>query len=162
MEQLSGALDMPWGGLFDLPAANLIVAALALGGALWCWKLAHPGEAGVTDSARRALYCLSGPFASAEIHVPDDGLYIGRLPDRAQLVLQSPLISRLHVRVWPDRGGAGIWLEDWSSLNGTSYGRAIDPGSDHRSWRALRGRILLPPGARFRLANHVAEFEVRT
>jgi hypothetical protein len=107
------------------------------------------------------LYCTSGDFASEQIEVPSEGIYIGRDPGKANLVLSSEQISSLHVRVWPEPNSARLWVEDLHSRNRTFY---REEGAGRRSkteWIPLKGKILLDKGARFRLAS-AAEFEIRT
>ena len=109
-----------------------------------------------------SLYCVTGELAHATLTVPGDGLYIGRNPSKANLVLKSNQISNVHARVWPDRYSGGVWVEDWNSLNGTYYcPSAGGNGSGRAKWKVLHGRILLTDGSRFRLGAKVAEFEVR-
>src|SRR5208282_2198874 len=52
--------------------------------------------------SRLALCGVSGELAYTNLPVPGDGLYIGRNPARANLVLSSSQISNVHARVWPD------------------------------------------------------------
>ncbi len=108
-----------------------------------------------------SLYCVSGELAQTRLQVPGEGLYIGRNPSKASLVLHSDQISNVHARVWPDADGAGLWVEDWNSLNGTYYCRSANGERARSKWNVLHGRILLNDGARFRLGDKVAEFEVR-
>lgn len=109
-----------------------------------------------------SLYCVSGEFAHDTVAIPANGLYIGRDPTKANLVLGSHEISSVHARVWPEAGGSQVWVEDWNSLNGTYYQpgpRGEAPSSS--GWVQLKGKIPLFPGARFRLGDNVAEFEIR-
>jgi pSer/pThr/pTyr-binding forkhead associated (FHA) protein len=73
-------------------------------------------------------------------------------------VLSSHEVSSVHVYVRPEPGGSQTWVEDWNSLNGTYY----QPGAQSASqWVQLKGKILLSRGARFRLGDNIAEFEIR-
>jgi hypothetical protein len=106
------------------------------------------------------LHCVSGDFASEQIEIPMDGMYIGRDPSKVNLVLGSDEISSVHVRVWPEPGGSQVWLEDRNSLNGTYY--LADGQAAQSQWVQLKGKVLLGRGARFRLGDNIAEFEIRT
>lgn len=105
------------------------------------------------------LYCVSGEFEGNPVEIPAEGIIIGRSL-RANLVLTSGLVSGKHVRVWPDPAGSGLWVEDLRSLNGTSYSQPSD-NSRSDEWVVLEGRTLLTKGAKFRLSDDVAEFELR-
>ncbi|MGD0988339.1 MAG: FHA domain-containing protein [Candidatus Sulfotelmatobacter sp.] len=103
-----------------------------------------------------SLYCLSGEFANEALMVPADGVSIGRDPARVNLVLSATEISGAHARVMPEAQSAQVWLEDLHSLNGTFYSQ-----SGKAEWVKLQGKVLLSPGARFRLAVDGPEFEIR-
>lgn len=108
-----------------------------------------------------SLYCLSGEFAHETIMVPDDGISIGRDPTRVNLVLSASEVSGVHARVQPEPKSAKIWLEDLRSLNGTFYCQQSAGGRGGSGWLPLQGKILLSPGARFRLAVDGPAFEIR-
>jgi pSer/pThr/pTyr-binding forkhead associated (FHA) protein len=96
------------------------------------------------------------------LEVPLGGLYIGRDPTRANLIFKSNKISALHVHLSPHQFQQQLWVEDLNSLNGTFYlqvGTGADPRS--REWIRLKGKVLLTAGAHLRLADDVAEFEIR-
>jgi hypothetical protein len=108
-----------------------------------------------------SLFCVSGEQAQRMVPVPRDGLYIGRNPSKANVVLHSNQISNVHVRVWPDPNGSGLWVKDWNSLNGTFYRDVrVDHPNRGTGWIPLRGQVLLTQGAQFRLGDRVVEFEV--
>jgi hypothetical protein len=108
-----------------------------------------------TPAGRLSLHCVSGEFMNDTVDVPSAGLYIGRDPSKANLVLSSPEVSGVHAYVRPE--GGQVSLEDWNSLNGTYY------RSDALSqWVQLKGKVVLSRGARFRLGDNVVEFEIRT
>lgn len=107
------------------------------------------------------LYCVSGEFAHETVIVPEDGVSIGRDPARVNLVLASSEISGVHARVLPEARSAQVWLEDMHSLNGTFYRQTGMETQDESDWVQLRGKILLPAGARFRLAVDGPEFEIQ-
>lgn len=125
------------------------------------------GPIGVRPAAKLgarplALYCVSGEFAHETVIVPADGVSIGRDPSRVNLVLSASEISGVHARVLPEPSSAQMWLEDLHSLNGTFYCPRSGSGEESESgWIQLQGKILLSPGARFRLAIDGPEFEIR-
>lgn len=126
----------------------------------------HVGDAGQlfpqkVDLRPLALYCLSGEFAHERVPIPADGVKIGRDPSRVNLVVAGTEISGLHARVLPETKSAQLWLEDLRSLNGTFYSTRSGPGAES-GWVKLEGKVLLSPGARFRLALDGPEFEIRS
>ena len=108
------------------------------------------------------LYCVSGDFASEQMEIPVDGMYVGRDPAKVNLVLRSDQISGVHVRVWPEPNSTQVWVEDWNSLNGTFYCQPGAGGGSRSEWIPLQGKVLLGNGARFRLGSGIAEFEIKT
>lgn len=109
-----------------------------------------------------SLFCISGEFALQTIAVPANGVSIGRDPSRVNVVFASTAISGVHARVLPEPGSGQLWVEDLNSLNGTYYHRPDLSGQDAElAWVQLQGRILLSPGAHFRLALDGPEFEIR-
>jgi hypothetical protein len=161
-----------WGTLVIVPLAGLLVVAgyLAFSGdrALDAPETPQVAEGfGVIDAGQGGrlcagaswLYCVSGEFARELVEIPATGFYIGRDPSKANLVLGSHEISSVHVRVWPQPGVSQVWVEDWNSLNGTYY-RPDGQGSPSE-WVLLKGKVLLSRGARFRLSDNIAEFEIR-
>jgi FHA domain len=126
----------------------------------WAASDSQPAMPGPTARNKRlGLYCLSGEFSGNEVEIPSEGIIIGRRPEEANLVLSSHLVSAKHARVWPDASGHGLMVEDLMSTNGTFYS---DSGwTDSRAeWFELRSPKLLRLGARFRLGEDAAEFEV--
>jgi hypothetical protein len=158
-----------WGILTIVPVVNLIVPgylAFSSDGARNSPALTPaPGVVGPIEAGQAtpgagswSLYCVSGEFAHDTVEIPSAGLYIGRDPSKANLVLSSHEVSSVHVYVRPEPGGSQTWVEDWNSLNGTYY----QPGAQSPSqWVQLKGKILLSRGARFRLGDNIAEFEIR-
>ncbi|MDE5758751.1 MAG: FHA domain-containing protein [Allobaculum sp.] len=60
------------------------------------------------------------------IRIPSTGLTIGSSVD-ADLILDDPTISRLHVKLEVDPDEKGVWLKDLGSLNRTFFeGLAIN------------------------------------
>jgi len=117
---------------------------------------------GARQACALRLHFLSGEFMHDTLEVPPGGLYIGRDPARANLIFNSNKISALHVHLAPNSPQQQLWVEDLNSLNGTFYlqnGASADPGK--KEWIRLKGKILLAAGAHLRLADDVAEFEIK-
>jgi len=145
-----------------IPFAGLI--AYWVVGFLVVWKICDAvnalADAGANEQARALfLYCLSGEFAHDTVEIPLSGLYIGRDPAKANLVLGSNEVSGVHARVWSEPGGSQVWVEDQNSLNGTYY--RADGEASPSQWVQLKGKVPMSGGARFRLGDDIAEFEVR-
>jgi len=168
-----------WGILLIVPVVNLIVPgylAFSSDGAAVSGMLTPPttdivavphGPGGYrgadpdTNPGANAasLYCLSGEYAHDSVQIPETGLYIGRDPSKANLVLSSHEVSSVHAHVQPEPGGSKVWVEDWNSLNGTYYqpeGQGLP-----QQWTQIKGKVLLARGARFRLGDDIAVFEIR-
>jgi hypothetical protein len=144
-----------WGILILVPLVGLVVPGyLAFSGDVA--RTSPPTPQGALESS---LYCVSGEFAHDTVEIPGIGLYIGRDPSKANLVLGSHEISTVHARVWPEPGGSQVWVEDWNSLNGTYY--RPDGQASPSEWVQLKGKVLLSRGARFRLGDNIAEFEIK-
>jgi hypothetical protein len=106
-----------------------------------------------------SLYCVSGEFAHDSVEIPEAGLYIGRDPSKANLVLSSKEVSSVHAHVRPEPGGSQVCVEDWNSLNGTFY--QPDAQGSPQEWKQIKGKVLLSRGAHFRLGDNIAEFEIK-
>lgn len=63
------------------------------------------------------LHCTSGPLEGQRFIIEDDGLYIGRDPSLAKIVIPDSRISKRHVRIVPRDGR--VWAIDQGSTNGT-------------------------------------------
>lgn len=70
----------------------------------------------MTSKTKYRLFATLGPEAGRVIDLSQDELTIGRAPD-AQLVLDSPRVSRYHARIRFQAGG--FFIEDNNSANGT-------------------------------------------
>jgi hypothetical protein len=143
----------------DIPPQNAIRRGLEL---IKHWRGSEPRQAKQgekTNGRRLRLYCLSGEFFGQEVEVPPQGLIIGRKPKQANLVISSNSVSAAHARVWPDASGQGLMIEDLKSTNGTFYAESVRSAS-RPEWVEVRGPKLLKVGARFRLGEECAEFEV--
>jgi hypothetical protein len=152
------ASGVPYLNILAAPAC-WIVSGIAV------WKICDAVNALATEVTRAGamqLYFLSGEYMHDRLEVPLGGLYIGRDPTRANLIFKSNKISALHVHLSPHQFQQQLWVEDLNSLNGTFYlqvGTGADPRS--REWIRLKGKVLLTAGAHLRLADDVAEFEIR-
>lgn len=63
------------------------------------------------------LHCTKGPLEGQRFIIEDDGLYIGRDPALAKIVIPDSRVSKRHVRIVPRDGR--VWAIDQSSTNGT-------------------------------------------
>jgi len=63
------------------------------------------------------LRCTGGPLEGKSFVVEEDGIYIGRDPSLAQVVIEDSRISKRHLRIIPRNGK--VWAIDQSSTNGT-------------------------------------------
>ena len=63
------------------------------------------------------LKCTSGVLDGQRFTIEDEGLYIGRDPALAQVVIPDTKISKRHVRIVPRDGK--VWAIDEGSTNGT-------------------------------------------
>jgi pSer/pThr/pTyr-binding forkhead associated (FHA) protein len=63
------------------------------------------------------LLCTSGPLQGQRFMIPDEGLWIGREPALAQIVIDDARISKRHVRIVPRNGR--VYASDTESTNGT-------------------------------------------
>jgi pSer/pThr/pTyr-binding forkhead associated (FHA) protein len=91
------------------------------------------------------LEIVGGPMDGVTAHVPGDTLVIGRSPQSDLCLHLDPQVSAIHARIVRD--GAGYWLEDLASRNGTYVG-------DVR----IRERTLIGPGTLFVLGLTRLEF----
>jgi pSer/pThr/pTyr-binding forkhead associated (FHA) protein len=63
------------------------------------------------------LHCTSGALEGQRFIIEDEGLYIGRDPALAKIVIPDSRISKRHVRIVPRDGR--VWAIDQGSTNGT-------------------------------------------
>jgi hypothetical protein len=102
-----------------------------------------------------ALFCVKGPHAGREFPIGGHGLVIGRDPAAAQLVLNSPDVSRAHANVFVLPDGR-IVVQDLQSTNGTHL--LMPSGEKMR----LRGDTVVSNGQRIALGSgNDLVFEVR-
>jgi hypothetical protein len=106
-------------------------------------------------AASAEIYCRTGLLSGYSYPVTAEGLFIGREPSAAQIIVESRQVSARHARIALDPGSRGVWVEDMRSTNGTYSSAGAGP------WEPVRGRQLLMPGSRFAIGQGVVEFEVR-
>lgn len=63
------------------------------------------------------LHCTKGPLEGQRFVIEDEGLYIGRDPALAKVVVPDSRVSKRHVRILPRDGK--VWAIDEGSTNGT-------------------------------------------
>jgi hypothetical protein len=78
-----------------------------------------PAAAGGTEMVQwnGMLHCTSGALEGQRFIIEDEGLYIGRDPALATVVIPDSRISKRHVRIVPRDGR--VWAVDQGSTNGT-------------------------------------------
>ena len=91
---------------------------------------------------------LGGPMDGARRRIPSALFTIGRAPDNQLSLPLDPTVSTRHACIHGD--GEQFWLEDLNSSNGTFVGE-----------KRLTERILIGPGATFRVGHTVIEFMPR-
>jgi pSer/pThr/pTyr-binding forkhead associated (FHA) protein len=65
------------------------------------------------------LHCTKGPLEGQRFIIEDEGLYIGRDPALAKIVIPDSRVSKRHVRIVPRDGR--VWAIDEGSTNGTFH-----------------------------------------
>ncbi|HEX6086119.1 MAG TPA: FHA domain-containing protein [Thermoanaerobaculia bacterium] len=112
-----------------------------------------PGETDATVVAERvsfgALHAISGPLSGGSFPLKTDGFYIGRDRTMAQVVIETPSVSKRHVWVGIKDGVATAI--DQGSTNGTylnTLGTRI-------------GQVRLTPGDTLIISDDVARFVYR-
>jgi pSer/pThr/pTyr-binding forkhead associated (FHA) protein len=63
------------------------------------------------------LHCTIGPLEGQRFIIEEEGLYIGRDPQLAKIVIPDTRVSKRHVRIIPRDGR--VWAIDQNSTNGT-------------------------------------------
>ncbi len=63
------------------------------------------------------LHCTAGPLTGKRFIIEEGGLYIGRDPVLATIVVEDSRVSKRHVRIVPRNGR--VWAIDENSTNGT-------------------------------------------
>jgi hypothetical protein len=66
------------------------------------------------------LNCTAGPLAGQRFVIEEDGVYIGRDPSLATIVIPDTRVSKRHLRIVPRDGK--VWAIDQNSTNGTFLG----------------------------------------
>lgn len=143
------------GTAIDFRGALLIFANTLVGRAIMSTP---PARKEAVPAATFAIRFLSGDFAGNSLPLATAPIVIGRLPDMANVVLPLPEVSGAHAKAWADKKGAGVWIEDLNSRNGTYVLRG---GSHLARWSNLKGKALLVPGDRFYVSGEdIASFEI--
>lgn len=90
---------------------------------------------------------IDGEFAGNVLELPPEGISFGRDPNRVNLVVNSSLVSALHLQIRPSEGG-GLVFQDMDSSNGTYYRERYNGKWDDDRWQRLHGSMrLLKPGS---------------
>jgi hypothetical protein len=95
-----------------------------------------------------SLVCVKGPYVGQEFPIPAQGLVIGRDSASANIVVNSDLVSRSHVKVSAEPDGR-IIIEDLGSTNGTYLGN-----------KKLAGRTAVANGQSFSVGGEDIVFSV--
>jgi pSer/pThr/pTyr-binding forkhead associated (FHA) protein len=93
------------------------------------------------------LHCTSGPLEGQRFIIEEDGFYIGRDPQLAQVVIPDGRVSKRHVRIVPRDGK--VHAIDQGSTNGTFLGSSS--GERITEVQLRRGDVLV-------LSDNVATF----
>ncbi len=114
----------------------------------------------LTNSSNIILSFLTGEYVGNQIELPANGLIIGRDPQQAGLIVNSPEISRAHLRIMPDNTELDcVLLEDLNSANGTFIQRANSLTSDY--WEKITiVRMPINQIKKVMLAEQVIEFAI--
>jgi pSer/pThr/pTyr-binding forkhead associated (FHA) protein len=94
------------------------------------------------------LLCTDGPLAGQRFIIEEEGLYIGREPSLAQIVIHDSRISKRHLRIVPRNGK--VMAIDQNSTNGTYLGKA--GGQRITEVQLKRGDVLI-------LSDNAASFQ---
>jgi len=79
----------------------------------------EPAAGGGTEMVQwnGMLHCTSGPLEGQRFVIEDEGVYIGRDPGLAKIVIPDSRVSKRHLRIVPRDGK--VWAIDQGSTNGT-------------------------------------------
>lgn len=101
------------------------------------------------------MRCIRGELSGAEIPVDSIPLYVGRDPQRCQLVLRDPSVGAVHFSIWYDaaRGDYQIVCYDESMLYIVTEG--LPPYCI-----PIGGGGPVPPGTQLRLGGDSEIFEL--
>jgi hypothetical protein len=79
----------------------------------------EPSAGGGTEMVQwnGMLHCTSGPLEGQRFVIEDEGVYIGRDPALAKIVIPDSRVSKRHLRIVPRDGK--VWAIDQGSTNGT-------------------------------------------
>ena len=116
-------------------------------------KTEVPGTTVVPGKAEKVtLRCCSGSAAGMEIEITAEPVLLGRDPEVAHLIVNSPDVSRRHAKVSLISDGT-VLLEDLDSSNGTYL---LKPGSKER----VKGVARLKAGDKFAVGLQDNVFEI--
>jgi phosphoserine phosphatase RsbU/P len=99
----------------------------------------------INDRAMARLVITQGAGTGGQVPISEQEIILGRDPGLA-LTLKGGTVSRQHARL--TREGAGIWIEDLSSRNGTYVNE-----------RRISERTLLKPNDSIRIGSYFLRFE---
>ena len=104
------------------------------------------GQAGYSSAVPAALISLR-PDSYPDISLNRDHLLIGKNPDKADIILPSDTVSRVHARI--EKRSDGLYVTDLFSTNGTFLdGHRLEP---NRSARLLDSARLTIAGYNYRV-----------
>ena len=104
------------------------------------------GQAGYSSAVPAALISLR-PDSYPDISLNRDHLLIGKNPDKADIILPSETVSRVHARI--EKRSDGLYVTDLFSTNGTFLdGHRLEP---NRSARLLDSARLTIAGYNYRV-----------
>lgn len=104
------------------------------------------GQAGYSSAVPAALISLR-PDSYPDISLNRDHLLIGKNPDKADIILASETVSRVHARI--EKRSDGLYVTDLFSTNGTFLdGHRLEP---NRSARLLDSARLTIAGYNYRV-----------
>ena len=104
------------------------------------------GQAGYSSAVPAALISLR-PDSYPDISLNRDHLLIGKNPDKADIILPSETVSRVHARI--EKRSDGLYVTDLFSTNGTFLdGHRLEP---NRSTRLLDSARLTIAGYNYRV-----------
>jgi serine/threonine protein kinase len=157
LAMLTSAFDLLWNPIL----IGAMVIASSVTGGLVIGRISDAVSALPTSPPREpSIRALSGEFAGSEFPINPNPLVIGRNPRAGvNLVLSSTMVSRVHVHVGYERPGAGVWIEDQGSTDGTYYRLPSENGRTS-NWVRVHGRQLLRGGTQFRVSTDPEVFEV--
>ena len=105
------------------------------------------GEAGYSSNGPIAALISLRPDSYPDISLNRDHLLIGKSPEKADIILPSDTVSRVHARI--EKRSDGLYVTDLFSTNGTFLdGHRLEP---NRSARLLDSARLTIAGYNYRV-----------